>query len=396
MDKKNIAKLAFRFVFLVGVINLFADMAYEGARSINGAFLASLGASAIVVSFVSGFGEFLGYILRSIAGFFADKTHKYWVFAFLGYAINMLAIPALALAGNWPIAATLMVLERTGRAIRKPSMETMLSYTGKEMGRGWVFGLNEALDQFGATFGPLIVALVLFIRGDYKSGYAILLIPAILCLVVLIVARYVFPTPENLEKKETTVLATKGFSKSFWLYSLAGAFISLGFADFALIAFHIHTTANIANQLIPILYAIAMAVAGVSALILGKLLDRIGFLVTFGAVLISSLAAVFAFSENLSFIIVGMILLGLSLGAQEALLKAVLPGMVSKEKRGTAFGLFDTVFGIAWFLGNIIMGFLYTWSISEAIIFSVVAQLLSLPFFLLAIGKNNLRKPINI
>ena len=396
MDKKNIAKLAFRFVLLVGAVNLFADMTYEGARSINGAFLASLGASAIIVSVVSGLGELLGYVLRSVAGFFADKTHKYWVFAFFGYAINMLAVPAMALSGNWPMAAALIVLERTGRAIRKPSMETMLSYSSKEMGSGWVFGLNEALDQFGATFGPLIVALVLFLRDGYKAGYAILLIPVLLCFVVLIAARIIFPQPENLEKKEAKVLQTKGLDKSYWLYVFAGALISAGFADFALIAFFIHTTANVPNQLIPILYAIAMATAGIAALIFGKLMDKIGAIIILISIFISSFAAYFAFSYNLLYIIIGMVLLGVSLGAQEALLKAFLSDMVSKEKRGTAFGLFDTAFGIAWFLGNVAMGFLYTKSIFLAVIFSVVIQLLSLPVFILAIGKNNLFKPIKI
>ena len=396
MDKKNISKLAFRFVILVGVVNLFADMTYEGARSINGAFLASLGASAIIVSVVSGFGEFLGYVLRSIAGFFADKTHKYWVFSFFGYAINLLAVPALALSGNWPMAAVLIILERTGRAIRKPSMETMLSYTSKEMGSGWVFGLNEALDQFGATLGPLIVALVLFIKGGYKSGYAILLIPVLLCFIVLIAARIIFPKPENLEKKVATVLQAKGFDKSYWLYTLGGALISAGFADFALIAFHIQTSVNIPIQLIPIFYAIAMAIAGISALIFGKLLDKLGLIILSISIFISSFAAVFAFSLNLSFIVIGMILLGISLGVQEALLKAILSDMVSKEKRATAFGLFDTVFGIAWFLGDVAMGFLYTRSITEAIIFSVITQLLSLPVFLLVVRKNNPRETINV
>ena len=144
----------------------------------------------------------IGYALRSIAGFFADKTHKYWIFAFVGYAINMLAVPALALAGNWPIAAVLIVAERTGRAIRKPAVETMLSFAGKEMGIGWVFGLNEFLDQFGATIGPLIVAWVLFTKNSYKYGYGVLLISALLCIAMLIAARLFFPKPQDLDKKE--------------------------------------------------------------------------------------------------------------------------------------------------------------------------------------------------
>ncbi len=171
MNKKNTTQLAFGFVLIIGIVNLFADFTYEGGRSINGAFLSSLGASAVTVGFIAGFGELIGYALRSVAGFFADKTHKYWIFAFVGYAINMLAVPALALAGNWPVACVLIIAERTGRAIGKPAVETMLSFAGKEMGSGWVFGLNEFLDQFGATIGPLIVAWVLFVKNSYKYGY---------------------------------------------------------------------------------------------------------------------------------------------------------------------------------------------------------------------------------
>src|SRR5262249_29565986 len=194
------AKLAFNFVLTIGIVNLFADMTYEGARSITGPFLESLGASALAVGVVAGGGELLGYTLRSVAGYVADKTHKYWVVIIAGYVLNMLAVPALALAGNWPLAATLMIAERTGRGIRKPAVDAMISYAGKSIGRGWVFGLNEGLDQAGATFGPLIVALVLFRHGDYHIGFGVLLIPALLCLGTLIFARFWYPEPHKLEE----------------------------------------------------------------------------------------------------------------------------------------------------------------------------------------------------
>jgi hypothetical protein len=149
----EVAKLALRFVVIIGIVNFFADMTYEGGRGIVGPFLGSLGASATIVGFVAGFGELVGYGLRSVSGYFADRTHKYWTITFIGYAVNMLAVPALALAGNWPLAAVLVVAERTGRAIRKPAVESMLSHAGQSIGHGWVFGLNEALDQTGARLG---------------------------------------------------------------------------------------------------------------------------------------------------------------------------------------------------------------------------------------------------
>src|SRR3989442_6852617 len=191
---------AFNFVLIIGIVNFFADLTYESARGIVGHFLGSLGASAAIVGFVAGFGELIGYALRFVSGYFADKTQKYWFVTFTGYAINMLAVPALALAGQWPLAAGLVVAERTGRAIRKPVVEAMLSYAGRSIGAGWVFGLNEALDQAGATIGPLLMALILYFNGGYRTGFATLLIPALLCLGTLVLARLLHPRPHELEK----------------------------------------------------------------------------------------------------------------------------------------------------------------------------------------------------
>src|SRR6266487_225665 len=200
---------AFSFVVIIGIVNFFADLTYEGARGIVGPFLGSLGASAAIVGFVAGFGELIGYALRSVSGYFADKTQKYWFVTFTGYAINMLAVPALALAGQWPLAAGLVVAERTGRAIRKPATDAMLSFAGHKLGRGWVFGLNEAFDQAGATLGPLIISLVLFRHGSYRTGFALLLVSAFLTIAIVFVASKLFPNPRELEAGHT--LETKGF-----------------------------------------------------------------------------------------------------------------------------------------------------------------------------------------
>jgi predicted MFS family arabinose efflux permease len=308
---------------------------------------------------------------------------------FAGYAINMFAVPALALAGNWPVAAALMIAERTGRAIRKPSVETLISYSGKEIGQGWVFGLNEALDQLGATVGPLIVALVLFLKGSYKDGYAVLLISALLCIGTLIVARLLFPKPEELEKKVATPLETKGFPKTYWLYVVAGALIAAGFVDFSLIAFHFQKTGSVTGEFIPISYAMAMAIAGISALIFGRLLDRVGYTIIIIAFFLSAFFAPFVFLGKLFLALVGMVLWGIGMGAQDSLLKASLANIISKEKRSTAFGLFDTSFGFAWFLGSASMGLLYAKSLTGVIVFSVVLQLAALPVFILAARRRN-------
>ena len=379
LTAKDLKQTAFRFVLIFGIVNLFADMTYEGARGISGPFLGSLGASAAVVGFVAGFGELLGYGLRSVSGYFADKTHKYWLLIFTGYFVNMLAVPALALAGNWPVAAALLVAERTGRALRKPSVETIISHAGKSIGQGWVFGLNEALDQTGATIGPLITALVLYLRGGYHRAFASLLIPALLCLGILAVARFLYPRPQELEERRPQFLQASSFSEAYWIYLAAGACIAAGFADFSLIAFHFHRVGTIAQDLVPVFYAVAMAVGALASLVFGRLLDKVGSPILLVAVALSAFSAPLVFWGGASLAFTGVILWGAGLGAQDAALKAVLANVVPSDRRGTAFGLFDTAYGIAWFCGSVAMGLLYGRSITALVVFSIVLQLAALP-----------------
>jgi MFS family permease len=380
----RLKKLAFRFVLIIGVVNLFADMTYEGGRSIGGPFLGVLGASAAVVGLVAGLGELLGYGLRSIFGYLADKTHRYWLLIFTGYAINMLAVPALALAGNWPVAAALLIAERTGRAIRKPSGETMLSYAGKSMGHGWVFGLNEALDQAGATVGPLIAALALHFRGRYPFAFALLLVPAILCLGVLTAARVLYPRPQELEERVPQQLKAARFSASYWIYLAAAALIAAGFADFSLIAFHFQQTKTVPQDLIPAYYSAAMVTGALAALLIGRLLDTRGLRVPLVAFLLSAFSAPLLFFGGAAVALAGMILWGIGMGAQDSALKALLAAISPRERRGAAFGVFDTGFGIAWFVGSVAMGFLYEHSLLMVVVLSMVLQLAALPLLLIA------------
>jgi hypothetical protein len=158
---------ALRFVLLIGIVSIFADMTYEGSRSITGPYLAVLGATGTIVGFVGGFGELLGYGLRIVSGRLSDRTGRYWPITFLGYVIQMASVPALALAGRWEVAAVLIIVERIGKAMRNPPRDVILSHAGSQIGQGWAFGVHEALDQLGALIGPLIAAGVLYARGQY-------------------------------------------------------------------------------------------------------------------------------------------------------------------------------------------------------------------------------------
>ncbi len=376
------------FVVLLGLVSLCADMTYEGARSITGPFLATLGASGAVVGFVSGLGELVGYVLRLASGYLSDRTRRYWLLTFTGYTVNLLAVPLLALTGHWVTASTLIVIERLGKAIRTPARDAMLSHATRQIGHGWGFGLHEAMDQIGAVLGPLIVFATLSYRSDYRLGFAVLLAPALLALAMLTVARMQFPRPQDLEVK-VVHLETRGFSSTYWLYLGAVGLVAAGYADFPLIAYHFGKTAVVSSQHIALFYALAMGVDAIGALILGRLFDRIGFHTLTLASLISAGFAPLAFLGGFGGAVAGAVLWGIGMSAQESVMRAAIAKLVSPERRGTGFGVFHTGYGIAWFAGSALMGWLYDRSVMALVAFSVAAQLCAMVVFvLLARGHN--------
>ncbi len=384
LTDKNLPDLnqaaAWKFIILVGVVSLFSDMTYEGARSITGPFLGSLNASATVVGIVAGLGEFIGYGLRLVSGYLTDRLGRYWTITFVGYGLNLFVVPLLALAGNWQVAALLILMERLGKAIRTPARDAMLSHATTEVGRGWGFGFHEAMDQIGAMLGPLIVAAVLYVNGGYRAGFAYLLIPAILAVLVITIAARLYPQPQHLEVSAPK-LETKGLARPYWIYVAAVGLIGAGYADFPLIAYHFGKAAVAPPNWIPIFYAVAMGVDAVAALILGRLFDRLGMPVIMAGSILSAFFAPLVFLGGFDLALLGMVLWGIGMGAQESIIKAALADMVPRERRATGYGIFNTGFGLFWFLGSALMGILYEVSLSALIAFSVIIQLLALPLF---------------
>ncbi|MBM3298557.1 MAG: MFS transporter, partial [Deltaproteobacteria bacterium] len=306
-----------------------------------------------------------------------------WAIVFLGYGLNLLAVPLLALAGHWEIPAVLMVAERMGKAIRTPARHVMLSCASDSIGRGWGFGLHEALDQIGAILGPLVVAAVFYSRGTYQAGFALLLIPALIALSVLFTAYRLYPKPHDLESAAIRV-ASKGFPRSFWPYIAAMGCVAARYADFPLVAYHFKKVASVPEHWIPVFYAVAMGVDAIVALIFGRMFDRIGFPVLVAAVLLSSLFAPLVFIGGFHTALAGMTLWGIRMGAQESIMRAAIAEIVPRNRLGFAFGLFNTVFGVAWFAGSALMGTLYDLSVPALVVFSMAAQLVAVPVILLS------------
>ncbi len=370
---------ALRFVVLVGVMSLFADFTYEGARSVIGPYLGLLGAGALAISTVTGAGEFLGYGLRLVSGPAADRSQRHWGVAIAGYVVQMAVVPLLALAGSWPIAAILIIFERVGKATRNPPRDAMLSYAAKEMGYGWAFGLHEALDQFGAMLGPLVVALVLAVtHGDYKLAFAALAVPAAITLLLLGVARVLHPRPRDLEPAAMT-LATPQFPGVFWIYLSGAALVAAGFADFPLIAFHLERSRIVDATLVPMFYATAMAVSGVGSFVFGRIYDRAGIGVLLPLTVVATGFAPLVFLGGFWASLVGVCLWGLGMGVHESIIPAAVTPMVPQERRASAFGLFTGGYGSAWFLGSVAIGALFNLSLGAVVGFCVGAEVLALP-----------------
>lgn len=383
MDEANpaVRKSAIVFIVLMGAVSLFADVTYEGARSITGPFLAVLGANAAAVGIVAGLGELVGYSLRLVSGLVTDRTGRYWLITILGYAVNLLAVPLMALAGRWEIAAGLMLVERLGKAIRTPARDAMLSYATKRVGTGWGFGLHEAMDQIGALSGPLIVAAVLFFNGGYRAGFAWLAIPAILAIATVVAARFIYPDPRHFEVKRISI-ETRAWPTNFWIYLAAVAAIAAGYADFPLIAYHFEKVRMADESMIPVLYAVAMGVDAAAALLFGRLFDRIGVRALIVSTIASAFFAPLVFFFGFGGAVAGMCLWGIGMGAQESIMRAAVAEMVAPERRGSAYGVFNMGYGIFWFAGSALMGILYGVSIWALVAFSMAMQLAAVPLLL--------------
>ena len=385
MQQAALKTKAFRFVLMIGIVSLFADMTYEGSRSIVGPYLAHLGASGTAVGIIAGLGELLGYALRYISGRLSEKTGRFWQITIFGYVIQMLSVPLLALAGSWQIAALLVVVERIGKAIRNPPRNVMLSHAGSVIGHGWVFGLHEALDKFGAFVGPLAVAAILAGKGEYETAFAVLLIPALITIAWVFVARAIYPNPEEMDVNNApAAIDVKKLPRRFWLYLVAAGLVAAGFPDFSLMSYHFSKMETVPTYWIPVFYSFALGISGISSLIFGKLFDKygIGLLIPITVLTLPFIALVFlgGFAAALA----GTILWGISMGAHESIIPAVVAIMVPKERRASAYGIFTACYGISWFIGSAIIGMLYDASLPALIAFCVIAELAAIPFFFAA------------
>ena len=397
------------FIILFGIVSLFSDMTHEGASSIRGAYLSLLGASAATIGFISGLGELIGYSMRYVFGKLTDKSKQYWPMTIAGYVLDIIAVPALALVGEhgWIAACVLFVIQRMGKAIKKPAKDTIMSFAASQEGVGKSFGIQEVLDQIGAFIGPVLLYLVMLFKTEgttfeiYSTCFAVLAIPGAITLILLIVTRCKFPNPEHFEPEPKEYIPFK-MKKEFILYIAGISLFAFGFIDYSIIIMHVsrtyshlapglsETSALVSTGSLPLLYAGAMLVDAVAALFFGMMYDKNGVKALVWSTVISAPFAVFVFAfDSVPMLLIGVALWGVGMGAQESILKAAVTSMVPKASRATGYGVFECSFGAFWFLGSWLMGVLYDVSIPAMIAVSVIAQLAAIPLY---IGSSKLMK----
>ena len=399
--KKKLSK-AMLFILLFGIVSLFSDMTHEGASSIRGAYLSLLGASAGTIGFISGLGELIGYSMRYVFGKLTDKTKQYWPMTVVGYILDVLAVPALALVGEhgWIAACALLVIQRMGKAIKKPAKDTIMSFAASQEGVGKSFGIQEVLDQIGAFLGPVLLYLVMLFKTEgstfevYSTGFAVLAIPGAITIILLLVTKHKFPNPEHFEPEPKEYIPFK-MKKEFILYIAGISLFAFGFIDYSIIIMHVSNTyANLSSGLtetttlvnsgtLPLLYAGAMLIDAVAALFFGLMYDKKGVKALIWSTIISAPFAIFVFGlHSVPTVLLGIALWGVGMGAQESILKAAVTNMVPKASRATGYGIFECSFGVFWFLGSWLMGVLYDVSIPAMIAVSVATQLMAIPLYL--------------
>ncbi|HWR23517.1 MAG TPA: MFS transporter [Feifaniaceae bacterium] len=386
--KKKISP-AVTVIILFGVISMLGDVVYESARSVNSQYLNLLGISAANVGLLFGIGEFLGYFLRLIAGVLSDKSGKYWAFMFIGYGM-LLVVPLMGFTANWNILVILILAERIGKALRNPAKDTVLSQVAEnQVGIGFAFGLQEALDQIGAFAGPLIFAAVFYFTGkneaaQYQAGYRWLFAAVILLMLFLTYAYRrvkrdaLIPAPPKREFR------AEKLQPMFWIYTAFTFFCTLGFVNFSTVGYHLKDSGLMSDADITLLYAAAMIVDAVTALLIGKAYDRIktktgkktgGLLVLTAIPFITLLLPFLTLSNSIPLIVAGMAIFGVVMGTHETVMRSAIADITPFNKRGTSYGVFNTAYGLALFGGSALMGWLYdldkTWMIMG---FTVLAE----------------------
>lgn len=386
------APTAWQVVWWFGLVSLAADMVYEGARSMYGPLLAALGASAVVVGLVTGAGEAMALVMRLVFGPYADRSGRYWALTIVGYGLTAVCVPLLWFAprvgaAGIAFAATLILLERLGKAVRSPSKSALLAHAAGAVGRGRGFGIHKALDQVGAFAGPLLVAAVTAAVSIW-TGMAVLAVPGAVAMVLLVVLRLRVPdmavyddsagsAPEPARAWLADAVGV-GLPPVFFQYAVAAALTTGALVTYGIIGYHLVRDDLVPVAAVPLVYATAMGVEAVAALLVGWAYDRTGSRVLLVVPVLVALVPALALGGSLWLVVAGVVVWGVAQGVQDSTIKAVVADLVPAPRRATAYGVFAGIQGALAIAGGAAAGWLYERSLPALVVAVAVTQVVAL------------------
>lgn len=392
-QSKNRFTPAVTVIIIFGIISMLGDIVYETARSANSQYLNLLSISAAQVGLVFGIGEFLGYFIRLIAGVLSDKRGRHWPLMFLGYGM-LLVVPLIGFTMNWNILIVLILMERIGKALRSPAKDTILSEIAEnQVGVGFAFGLQEALDQIGAFVGPLIFTAVFYFTGkdgltQYQLGYKALFFPFAILMVFLIYAYRRIKREDLIPTVIKKEFHSEHLKSIFWIYTAFTFFCTLGFVNFSTVGYHLKANNLMSDGNITLVYSVAMIADAVAALLVGKAYDRLkirtemrtgGILVLMAIPFITMLLPILTLSHSTTLIVIGMIVFGIVMGTHETVMRSAIADITPFDKRGTGYGVFNTSYGLALLGGAALMGLFYDMNkIGVIIAFTCATELIAI------------------
>lgn len=381
---------AWRVVLNFGIVSLVVDLASDGAQSLTGPLLGQLGASALIVGVVTGLGEAFALTFRLISGPWSDRTGRYWTFTIAGYALTAVCVPLLAVTpfvggAGLLLASTLILVERTGKAIRSPAKTVLLANAAGAVGRGRGFAVHKSLDQAGSLLGPLVVSAVIAVTTVIWPAFAVLAIPGAVAIGILVWMRARVPDLSVYESSRDRAPVSAPpqpgapedpadggdpadpadppapfkLPRAFYLFAATVGVSTVGLVSFGVISFHLVDAQILTLAAVPLIFAVAMGSAALGALASGYAYDKLGTGVLFALPLMIAFVPGLSLSAQLGAVVGGAVLWGAASGIQESTVKALVADLVPSGRRGTAYGIFAAFEGAAALAGGSLAGALY-------------------------------------
>jgi MFS family permease len=346
-----------RNIFFTGLTSFFTDTSTKMVYSVMPLFLLSIGASKTTLSLIEGIAESTASLLKAVSGFWSDKIGKNKPFMIIGYGITAVVTPIYAFVTT-PLQVLLFrFFERVGKGVRTAPRDSLISGSINNNEAGKSFGFHKAMDNSGAIIGPLIAFLLLtFFPANYSFIFLIATIPALLGVITIVLLIREMSRFTGVHKE----LSIRSLPRRFYFFLLIVFVFALGNSTDALLLVKTSET-GIKTSYIPFIYMIFNTVAVLLAIPIGKLSDKKGRgrLIILGFLLYAIVYFLFGAFNRIGVFVFAFVLYGGYSALTDSCQKALISDIVSKDLKGSSFGLYHAVLGIALLPASLIAGLLY-------------------------------------